>query len=107
MEKIKKIIGMKLATRLAHLLDEFVYDYDYYEYMDSCEDREDGFNKALDVITEDEVDCFRIEDYLKEIIDELDTKDPEEKSYKVRAKKILKGISFYRRCLYRYHIALV
>lgn len=99
--KIKRYIGNKMAYSIASKLNNLMYDYDLYEYRDSVEDIEAGFEQALEVILEDSLDCFRIENYLEEII-----KDEDSGEYQYRAEKILKSISLYRKLLYRYHLVL-
>lgn len=58
---------------LAEEIDQFVYDYDYYEYMDSYDSREEAFEQLQELFREKQV--LGIEDWLKEVIEDSD--DPE------------------------------
>ena len=58
---------------LAEEIDQFVYDYDYYEYMDSYDSREEAFEQLQELFREKQV--LGIKDWLKEVIEDSD--DPE------------------------------
>ena len=59
--------------KLAEEIDQFVYDYDYYEYMDSYDSREEAFEQLQELFREKQV--LGIKDWLKEVIEDSD--DPE------------------------------
>lgn len=59
--------------KLAEKIDQFVYDYDYYEYMDSYDSREEAFEQLQELFREKQV--LGIKDWLKEVIEDSD--DPE------------------------------
>lgn len=99
-KKFRLKMGDHIARRIAKELNKFMYEYDPYEYRDSIEDYEQGYQTAYEVIKEDSIDCFRIEDYLAEIAED------EESPYRYDAKRILRKISTYRKFLFRYQILL-
>ena len=59
--------------KLAAEIDQFVFDYDYYEYMDSCDSREEAFKQLQDNFKERQVSG--IKDWLRQVIEDSD--DPE------------------------------
>lgn len=108
MKLLKRLIGDMFASSIAARLDDFMYDFDPYEYNDNCESREEGFSKALEIIKEDSIDCFRVEEYLEDIIEEMSYDLDQSRIQKdliKRARKVLKSIALYRKFRFKYHIA--
>lgn len=61
------------TMKLAAEIDQFAYDHDYYEYMDSIDDREESVvNLAKDL---DKGDVSGIREWLQEIIGECDVQE--------------------------------
>ena len=58
------------AEKLAADIDQFAYDYDYYEYMDSIEDRETARRNLTADLQRGDVAGVR--DYLKGVVEECD-----------------------------------
>lgn len=58
---------------LAQRLDQFAYDYDFYGYMYSVEDRQSGFEQIKEDLLNGDTEGIR--SFLQEAIDELEPDD--------------------------------
>ena len=54
---------------LAQRLDQFAYDYDFYGYMDSVEDRQSGFEQVKEDLLNGDTEGIR--SFLQEAVDEM------------------------------------
>ena len=76
---------------LAQRLDQFAYDYDFYGYMDSVEDRQSGFEQVKEDLLNGDTEGIR--SFLQEAIDELEPDD----EMLDEASSLLKELEAYER----------
>jgi hypothetical protein len=58
---------------LAQRLDQFAYDFDYYGYMDSVEDRDTGFVQVREDLVSGDTEGIR--SFLQEAIEDMEPDD--------------------------------
>lgn len=89
---MKQHMLQKIVSKIATELDQLAYDFDTYEYRDCCDDRETGYQMAVDALNDTSKEAFDIQMYLKMIIVECDSDDRSDKENRKSAKKLMRRI---------------
>lgn len=89
---MKQHILQKIVSKIATDLDQLAYDFDTYEYRDCCDDRETGYQMAVDALNDTSKEAFDIQMYLRMIINECDSDDRSDKENRKSAKKLMRRI---------------
>ncbi len=79
---------IETIMKLAKDIDQFAYDYDTYDYLDSVPDREEAVERLYkDLLSGDAVDS--LEEYFTRIIDEHDEMENEAQHLLDSVRKLL------------------